>query len=217
MNIHSLYSSIFKVWRAKRFRLFLQVIQPSKRSSLLDVGGYPWGWINFPPCVQSITCLNVHPINWDTARSPQHNISVSLGDARSMEEISNNEYDVVFSNSVIEHVGSWSDQEAFAREVRRVGRNLWVQTPARECPVEPHYLAPFMHWLPRKVQKRLIRWFSLYGLVQRPSPAEIEEMVESIRLLTKTEMQTLFPDCEVLTEQMFGVFPKSYIAFRKIN
>ena len=134
-----------------------------------------------------------------------------------MEHIGNNEYDVVFSNSVIEHVGNWSDQEAFAREVRRVGKDLWVQTPARECPVEPHYLAPFMHWLPRKVQKRFIRWFSLYGLVQRPSAAEIEEMVESIRLLTKTEMQTLFPDCEVLTEQMFGVFPKSYIAFRKID
>lgn len=134
-----------------------------------------------------------------------------------MEEISNNKYDVVFSNSVIEHVGSWSDEEAFAREVRRVGKDLWVQTPARECPVEPHYLAPFMHWLPRKVQKRLIRWFSVYGLIQRPEAAEIEDMVESIRLLTKTEIQTLFPDCEVLVEKLFGVLPKSYIAYRKIN
>ena len=215
MNIHSLYSSIFKVWRAKRFRLFLQVIQPSKQSSLLDVGGYPWGWLNFPPCVKSITCLNVHSIKWENDRSPQHNISVTVGDARRMHEVEDNKYDIVFSNSVIEHVGEWKDQQAFAREVRRVGGKLWVQTPARECPFEPHYLAPFIHWLPKDWQKRLIRWCTVYGWVQRPSPEDIAEMVTSIRLLTKSEVKALFPDCEILVETLWGVFPKSYIAVRK--
>ncbi len=57
---------------------------------------------------------------------------------------------VVFSNSVIEHVGTWEDQQAFAAEVRRVGRRLWV--PAYECPIEPHYLAPLVHYLPKEVQ-----------------------------------------------------------------
>jgi hypothetical protein len=132
-----------------------------------------------------------------------------------MEHISDKKYDVVFSNSVIEHVGSWSDQTDFAREVRRVGKKLWVQTPARECPFEPHYLAPFMHWLPKQLQKKLIRWCSVYGLLQHPSPAEVEQMVDSIRLLTKMEMQTLFPDCEVLEEKLLFFIPKSYIAVRE--
>ena len=132
-----------------------------------------------------------------------------------MHELEDNKYDIVFSNSVIEHVGEWKDQQAFAREVRRVGGKLWVQTPARECPFEPHYLAPFIHWLPKHWQKRLIRWCTVYGWVQRPSPEDIAEMVTSIRLLTKSEVKALFPDCEILVETLWGVFPKSYIAVSK--
>jgi hypothetical protein len=56
--------------------------------------------------------------------------------------MSDQEYDIAFSNSVIEHVGDWERQAAFASEIRRVGKNLWIQTPAKECPIEPHYLAP---------------------------------------------------------------------------
>jgi len=215
MRVHSIYRELFKIWRAKRFQLFVSVMQPGKTTRVLDVGGYPGTWTVFPPRAQSITCLNVHPIDWETSRSPQHKISVALGDARDMSNINDKEYSIVFSNSVIEHVGDWNDQQEFAREVRRVGKSLWVQTPARECPLEPHYLVPFMHWLPRQLQKRLIRWCSIYGLIQRPSPAEVEEMVESIRLLTKGEMQALFPDCEVLVEKLFFLIPKSYIAVRK--
>ena len=209
------YALLFKIWRAKRFKLFQNIIKPSSAQTLLDVGGYPWGWLSFPPCVKGITCLNVHPVNWDSQQSPQHNISVAVGDARHMHELGDKEYAIVFSNSVIEHVGEWQDQQAFAREVRRVGGKLWVQTPARECPFEPHYLAPFIHWLPKQWQKRLIRWCTVYGWVQRPSPEDIAEMVTSIRLLTKSEVKALFPDCEILVETLWGLFPKSYIAVRK--
>ena len=215
MNIFSIYNVIFKRWRSKRFQLFVETVHPSMETNVLDVGGYPGTWTIFPPYAKSITCLNIHPINWSTAQSPQHNISVTVGDARRMHEVEDNKYDIVFSNSVIEHVGEWKDQQAFAHEVRRVGGKLWVQTPARECPFEPHYLAPFIHWLPKHWQKRLIRWCTVYGWVQRPSPEDIAEMVTSIRLLTKSEVKALFPDCEILVETLWGVFPKSYIAVRE--
>ena len=210
-----IYAFLLKFWRANRFKLFQNIIKPSSAQTLLDVGGYPWGWLSVPPCVKSITCLNIHPIDWNTAQSPQHNISVTVGDARHMHEVEDHKYDIVFSNSVIEHVGEWQDQQAFAREVRRVGGKLWVQTPARECPFEPHYLAPFIHWLPKHWQKRLIRWCTVYGWIQRPSSEDIADMVTSIRLLKKSEMMALFPDCELLVETLWGVFPKSYIAVRK--
>jgi len=54
----------------------------------------------------------------------------------------------------------------------------------------------------------------LWGWIQRPTPAQINEMVETTRLLRKSEMVELFPDCEIITERLFGVLPKSYIAFR---
>ena len=93
-------------------------------TNILDVGGYPGTWTIFPPYAKSITRLNIHPVNWSTAQSPKHNISVTVGDARRMHEVEDNKYDIVFSNSVIEHVGEWKDQQAFAHEVRRVGGKL---------------------------------------------------------------------------------------------
>lgn len=124
------------------------------------------------------------------------------------------EFDVVFSNSVIEHVGSWERQQAFAREARRVGRRLWVQTPAREFFIEPHLLAPFVHWLPRRTQRGLIRWATGWGWLTRPTPAQVDEFLAEVRLLTRREMTELFPDCEILTERFLGL-PKSYIAVRR--
>ncbi len=181
---------------------------------LLDVGGYPWGWLNYAPEVKSIDCLNVHPVNWDSSRAPNHGISMFQGDACKMSEIFNEEYDIVFSNSVIEHVGSWNRQQAFAQEVRRVGKKLWVQTPAKECPIEPHYLAPFVHWLPKSIQRNCIRYFSVYGWVQKPTREEINNLVDEIRLLTIHEFSTLFPDCKIIVEKFLFLFPKSYIAVR---
>ena len=63
-------------------------------------------------------------------------------------------FDVVFSNSVIEHVGDAASQRRFAREVARVGRAYWVQTPNRWFPVEQHLLTPLVHWLPKSWQRR---------------------------------------------------------------
>jgi SAM-dependent methyltransferase len=57
------------------------------------------------------------------------------------------EFDLVYCNSVIEHVPP-ERRVAFAAELRRVGRGWYVQTPARSFPIEPHALLPFAHWLP---------------------------------------------------------------------
>ena len=214
MNIHKIYNWIFKIWRVRRHALFINTINPTRQTRILDVGGYPATWTKFEPCAQSILCLNIHSIDWNPNQSPHYNISVALGDARDMKHIDNKAYDVVFSNSVIEHVGEWTDQQAFAAEVRRVGGKLWIQTPAKECPIEPHYLALFIHWLPKGWQKKLIRWCSVYGWTQQPSQSVIDPLVTSIRLLTKKEFKTLFPDCLILVETLWGIIPKSYIAFR---
>jgi SAM-dependent methyltransferase len=56
-------------------------------------------------------------------------------------------FDLVYCSSVIEHVPR-ARRAALAAELRRVGRGLYVQTPARGFPLEPHALLPFAHWLP---------------------------------------------------------------------
>ena len=212
-TIHSIYDQIFRIWRKKRFKLFLEYIQPSITDTLLDVGGYPGSWTSKPQPVRQIDTLNVHGVSWNATDFPHHHIKILVGNGCALA-MPDKSYEIGFSNSVIEHVGSWERQQQFAAEICRVAKALWVQTPAYECPLEPHYLTPFIHYFPRSFQKKILRCFTLWGWIQRPTPAQINEMVETTRLLRKSEMVELFPDCEIITERLFGVLPKSYIAFR---
>jgi len=207
MNIHKIYRFIFRIWRKQRFQLFHNLIQPTSRDRLLDIGGTVQFWQGQHFGVGQITVLNLHPQN------PADGILTKVGDGCDTGEPAAS-YDIAFSNSVIEHVGAWENQRRMAKEIRKVGKAVWVQTPAFECPLEPHYLAPFIHWLPKSVQKRWIRWVTPMGWISKPSQQTINDMVDTTRLLTRTEMTELFPDCEILTERLLGVIPKSYIAMR---
>jgi hypothetical protein len=210
--MHRLWALIFKTFRRRRMRWFLERTKLRPDDELLDVGGYPATWLDLDRPVRSIDNLNVHEIEWDATSAPVPEIRTLEGDGRALEA-ADDAYDVVFSNSVIEHVGDWRAQRDFAREVSRVGRILWVQTPARWFPVEPHYLTPFVHFLPRGWQKRLLRNASVWGWLARPSQRQVDATVDEIRLLTHREMCELFPDCEILRERVLGL-TKSYVAVR---
>jgi hypothetical protein len=215
MRISDLYAPIFKVWRAKRLEQYREALRPSPEDRVLDVGGYPHTWTSTPQDVALIECLNLRVYPWPEEKDfPDHRIKIIEGDGCAMP-YADNSYPIVFSNSVIEHVGDFEAQRRFAQEVRRVGVKLWIQTPAYECPIEPHYLTPFVHWFPKGFRRRIARWFTLWGLLEKPSKAEVDEMVDYTRLLTKREMKELFPDCEIRTERLLWIFPKSYIAVRR--
>jgi Methyltransferase domain len=213
-NVHTIYRQIFKIWRRRRFQLFLRLMSPKLSDILLDVGGYPDFWTLDPQSVRRIDSLNLHEVSWSPQQAPSHDIRTLIGDGCSLA-MPDKSYDIGFSNSVIEHVGSWERQMQFASEIRRVAKALWVQTPAYECPIEPHYLTPFVHFLPRSFQKLILRWCTLWGWIERPNTEEINSMVETTRLLRKAEMRQLFPDCEIVTERMLLIIPKSYIAIRR--
>ena len=212
-DIHFIYRQLFKIWRQKRFHLFIRCVNPSASDRLLDVGGYPDIWIA-QDVVKRVVTLNVHPVAWDQSTPGHGHIAPLVGDGCAIAA-PDGSFEIGYSNSVIEHVGSWQRQQQFAAEIRRVGKALWVQTPAYECPIEPHYLAPFIHYLPRPVQKKMVRWCTIRGWLERPTIAEIDEMVETTRLLRRSEFAQLFPDCTILTERLLGFIPKSYIAFRQ--
>ena len=213
-SVHTIYRQIFKIWRRKRFDLFLRLLEPRAADILLDVGGYPAFWTSRPQPVERIDTLNVHTVEWNNDSAPGHNIRTLLGDGCALD-LPDKSYDIGFSNSVIEHVSTWENQKRFAVEIRRVAKAIWVQTPAYECPMEPHYMTPFVHYLPRAVQKKTLRWVTLWGWIERPDAAQVERAVETTRLLRKSEMEELFPDCEIVTERIFGVIPKGYIAIRR--
>jgi SAM-dependent methyltransferase len=107
------------------------------------------------------------------------------------------EFDLVYCNSVIEHVAV-GRRAAFAAELRRVGRGWYVQTPARSFPLEPHALLPFAHWLPAGLRRRYWRL---------GAAGEWEE----IDLLSRAEMEALFGWAR---PERLGPFVKSWVCVR---
>lgn len=211
MNIHKLYSFLFKAggFREKRMALFSEIIQPTTDTKILDIGGTLGNW-HYLDATPSITLLNLDT-NHDRTDYPKH-VTFHEGDALNLP-FPNGHFDVSYSNSVIEHVHTWENQQRFAEEARRVGQRLWVQTPAYEFFLEPHFITPFIHWFPAKARQRLLRNFTVWGWIQRPTQADVNNLISEIRLLKRHEMETLFPDCEIFVEKWMGM-PKSYVAYR---
>jgi Methyltransferase domain len=188
---------------------FKEIIAPRRGESLLDVGGTPWFWSE-SGLEAEVTLLNLSRPEGPGAADPRFRFREGDGCALPFGDRS---FEIVFSNSVIEHVGTWERQQAFAREALRVGRRIWVQTPAREFFMEPHLIAPFVHWLPRRLQRRLIRNFTVRGWIDRPDNRAVDAFLAEVRLLSLLEMRLLFPGCVIERERFLGM-TKSYIAVR---
>lgn len=207
------YHWLWRLWKERRFQRFIKALRPKPADVLLDIGGYPFNWFQRGNIVGKVDVLNLElePLHPPPTGAPI--IRAISGDARSLKFVDCS-YDIVFSNSVIEHVGTLEDQWSFAREARRVGRKLWIQTPAKECPIEPHYLGLFIHWFPVSWHVPLARWTSLRGITGAANRSDLLEIARSTRLLTRREFTEMFPDCEIWTERLLWVFPKSYVAIR---
>ena len=211
MNIYRLYALVSPRFRVRRLRRFYAVCGVNPAHRLLDVGGSASFWQlahgrQLP--LPQVTILNLH--DW-TGPLPPRTTWVT-GDGTRIP-FSDQSFDFVFCNSVIEHVGPWSSQADLAAEIRRVGKGYFVQTPDKRFPLELHLLTPFVHWLPRRVRARLVpRWTLRYWLA-RPSAQEIADLA-SIHLLGCRQMRALFPDATLEIERVAG-WPKAIIAYRK--
>ena len=199
----------FRGFRRRRMRWFIEQCRPSAGTTILDVGGFSGFWRDSGVPAR-ITILRPDGAEILPAGSPPNIRSIG-GDGCHLREHGDKSYDIVFSNSVIEHVGGEERQRAFARESLRVGRSVWVQTPAREFPIEPHLLTPFIHWLPQRVQEKLLPW-TIWALLRTPAPKPEDYAQVRARLLSRREMEAMFPGARILTERFCGL-PKSYVAF----
>jgi hypothetical protein len=88
-----------------------------------------------------------------------------------------------------------------------------VQTPNKWFFSDPHTVGAFLHWLPKRYHRKLVRWCTLWGLVDRPSQEQIDALLEEVELLTEREMRALFPDAKIVKERFLGM-TKSIIALR---
>jgi len=208
MDTQAIYS-LFSRFRLERMRRFLTEYRPSSETTILDLGGFSAFWRHSGVDSQIIV-LQLEGAEDLPAGTPA-NIRSIAGDGCDLREHADQSFDLVFSNSVIEHVGDLERQQSFAREALRVGRSVWVQTPAWEFPVEPHLLTPFIHWFPQSTYERLIP-LSVWGLLRNAEERAAWSRHVRARLISAREMRAMFPGARLITERFCGL-PKSHIAY----
>jgi Methyltransferase domain len=191
-------------FRKGRIQFFCSAFPPSACRTVLDVGGTPQIWLMLDGSYE-VTLLNLDPRELEAGR-----YQCVIGDGRSLQ-FPNGSFDVAFSNSVIEHVGNWEDMQCFASELRRVGKSFYCQTPNKWFPIEPHLGTLFLHWWPQILNVFFVtRYFTLWGLMNKPTRKQVQESLASIRLLTRRDLQHLFPGATIVPER-FLLLSKSYV------
>jgi len=203
-----LFHSLSGRFRRRRMERFASEFGITAETRVLDIGGTPEYW-NILRVRPRVTLLN----------TPRAAEEVGGGtwvaaDWRALP-FRDRSFDVVFSNSVIEHVGDAESQRSFATEVARVGRCYWVQTPNRWFPVEQHLLTPFVHWLPKGMQQAIVPRLTVWSAITRVTPDRrrfyLEHYLADVRLLSARELQSLVPGARVIRERFLG-WTKSLIA-----
>ncbi|MBC6426589.1 MAG: class I SAM-dependent methyltransferase [Ekhidna sp.] len=210
------FSSIDQKCREKRFNFFLKFlskIDSGQLITILDIGGTVEYWKNMNFTDRKnvyITLLNLKEFLTD-----HPNFTSVIGDARNLQRYSDNEFHLVYSNSVIEHLFSFENQKLMANEVKRVGKNHYIQNPNYFPPIEPHWRLPFFQYLPFKMRVFMDKYFSLGNYtINRPrrqrsrTYKEAFLRVSEIKLLSEKEMKSLFPESKVYREKFLG-FTKS--------
>ena len=175
--------------RARRLEALLRLARITSQTKIVDIGCGGLGLIGLAPE------LNI--VGVDLQERPEYPGRLVRADATESLPFADNEFDLAYSNSVIEHIPP-ERRPAFAREVRRVARGWYVQTPAISFPIEPHSLLPFAHWLPEPLRRRYWR----LGAGSDP---------DEIRLLARGELEGLFGPA---FPERFGPLTKSWIVLR---
>lgn len=202
--------SLSSRFRKKRFAFFYKKYNRLKRPlQILDIGGTEqyWQMMGFEEKGVHVTLLNLEkqPVNMT-------GFSSIAGDATNLTGFTDQSIDIVYSNSVIEHLFTEENQRKMANEVRRVGKNYFVQTPNYFFLLEPHWVFPFFQFLPFRVKVWLTQHCALGHIGKIPDRRKAEQQVREIRLLTGKQMQALFPEAAIYEEKIL-FFTKSIVAY----
>lgn len=201
-------------FRRNRLKIFEKLISDLPRPvRILDLGGTENFWLQMGYLNANdyqITIVNTEEIAVSAA-----NLRFIQADVRDLSGISPDECDVIFSNSVIEHVGSNEDMRKMAEGIKSLNKRYLIQTPNYYFPVEPHFLFPCFQFLPRWAKLFMVMHFDMGWYSKCSNKEEANKLIGSIHLLRISEVRKLFPDALIYKERFFGLV-KSITAYRLI-
>ena len=206
--------SLGKGFREKRFRFFEEKVKThfegKEKITVLDVGGTQKYWED-KKLVQEMN-LHITILNLEQIPVSGSHFSSVAGDATDLAAYADKSFDLVFSNSVIEHLYTWENQQKMAKEIRRVGNCYFVQTPNKYFVIEPHYALPLFQFIPKKLGYLILTKTKLSRFTQW-EPIAAQQYLDEIKLLSLKEMRYVFPDGSVYREKVLGM-DKSFTLYR---
>lgn len=203
--------------RIRRFAIFRPMLEAALQEKeiieIVDLGGTETYWNIAAEFLQThkgrvrITLVNLEP-----TEVADHTLFRSVvGDVCDPTLFEDYEFDFVHSNSVIEHVGDWARIEQFAYNVLRLGKRHYVQTPNYWFPIEPHFRMPAFQWLPVPLRTWMLTRLNLGFYSREPEWSGADDVIRSINLLDRRQVEQLFAGSDVRHEWLLGL-PKSVLA-----
>jgi hypothetical protein len=196
-------------YRARRWNWLHETFPELDQMSVIDLGGTAESWLRAP-----VRPATVHTVNLEKPPEDLPGwIRADYANACDLPaEILTGSYDLVMSNSVIEHVGGHFQRQSFADAVHRLADRHWVQTPYRYFPIEPHWVCPGFQFLPLAARVRVAQHWPLVHTRPENRDKALRDAM-SVELASRTEMKFYFPNSQIRAERVAGL-TKSLIAVR---
>lgn len=204
--------SLANKFRKKRFLYFLDIVEKMKKPvKVIDLGGTENFWEQMGIAGNNDFIITL--LNLNIEETSYYNIKPLKGDVLELSPSDLAQHDVIFSNSLIEHIPSYIEQKKFAEMVLACNKPYYIQTPNFYFPFEPHFLFPCFQFFPYSLRKFLVMNFNMGWYRKCSSDEEANKLINSIRLLKRKELLEIFPECKLIKEK-FIFITKSFILTR---
>ena len=192
--------------RSRRWAMLKEEFPQLVDMNVVDLGGTPDTWRQADVHPLHVTCVN---LQFGGGEVPSW---ITMVEADACQASTLGHFDLVFSNSTIEHVGGHARRNEFVAVVKALAPHHWVQTPNRYFPVEPHFVFPAAQFLPTRPRAWIAEHWPLSnaGAVAGKSA---RECVLEIEVLSATELRHYFEESRIIRERVLGL-TKSLIAVR---
>jgi hypothetical protein len=172
--------------RKKIYKILSDEINLEEIQTIIDVGVTADREIissnffeNLYPHHERITAFSDQDASWMEECYP--GIKFQQGTALNMP-FNDNTFDLVFSSAVLEHVGNIKNQKKFIEECMRISKQyVFITTPNRFYPIELHTALPFIHWLPKRIHRKILKTIGFDYL----------SLEENLNLLTKKDLNKI--------------------------
>lgn len=198
--------------RSKRWAELLRRFPALGDMRVLDLGGVPQSWRVAPVRPAQVVTVNLDP---KILVADEPGVTAVVGNACDLpDQLRAERFDLVYSNSLLEHVGGHANRLRLAETVSMMSEQHWVQTPYRYFPLEPHWMFPGFQFLPMRARAEVSRRWPL-GHIRSTGLGPAIDDVAWVELLDATSMRRYFPDSEIWTERI-AALPKSLVAVRQV-